>query len=101
MYQFDQIFQPKNIAIIGGGEWNEHVVNQCRKLNFSGELWSVHPKKSEFAGLTPYKTIADLPSAPDVSFIGVKSYLRIAQDDHFFGIGQVAEQVEVNVSLGL
>ncbi|MEP3199913.1 MAG: acetate--CoA ligase family protein [Lentilitoribacter sp.] len=71
MYQFDQIFQPKNIAIIGGGEWNEHVVNQCRKLNFSGELWSVHPKKSEFAGLTPYKTIADLPSAPDVSFIGV------------------------------
>lgn len=71
MHQFDQIFQPKNIAIIGGGEWNEHVVNQCRKLNFSGELWSVHPKKSEFAGLTPYKTIADLPSAPDVSFIGV------------------------------
>ncbi|MEO9459868.1 MAG: acetate--CoA ligase family protein [Lentilitoribacter sp.] len=71
MHQFDQIFQPKNIAIIGGGEWNEHVVNQCRKLNFSGELWSVHPKKSEFAGLTPYKTIADLPFAPDVSFIGV------------------------------
>lgn len=71
MHQFDQIFQPKTIAIIGGGEWNEHVVNQCRKLNFPGELWSVHPKKSEFAGLTPYKTIADLPSAPDVSFIGV------------------------------
>lgn len=71
MHQFDQIFQPKNIAIIGGGEWNEHVVNQCRKLNFSGELWSVHPRKTEFAGLTPYKTIADLPSAPDVSFIGV------------------------------
>ncbi|MEP2978183.1 MAG: acetate--CoA ligase family protein [Lentilitoribacter sp.] len=78
MYQFDQIFQPKNIAIIGGGEWNEHVVNQCRKLNFSGELWSVHPKKSEFAGLTPYKTIADLPSAPDVSFIGVNRNATIA-----------------------
>lgn len=71
MHQFDQIFQPKNIAIIGGGEWNEHVVNQCRKLNYSGEIWSVHPRKKDFAGLTPYKSIADLPSAPDVSFIGV------------------------------
>lgn len=71
MHALEHIFRPQNIAIIGGGEWNEHVVNQCRKLNYSGEIWSVHPKKSEFAGLTPYKTIADLPSAPDVSFIGV------------------------------
>lgn len=71
MHALEHIFRPQNIAVIGGGEWNAHVIKQCRKLNYSGEIWSVHPRKKDFAGLKPYKSVAELPSAPDVSFIGV------------------------------
>lgn len=71
MHPLDHIFRPKSIAVIGGGEWNHHVIRQCQKLNFPGQLWSVHPSRSEFAGLKPYKSISELPAAPDVSFVGI------------------------------
>lgn len=77
MHSLDHIFRPKSIAVIGGGEWNEHVIKQCQKLNFQREIWSVHPKKTEFAGLKTFPSISDLPDAPDVSFIGVNRQATI------------------------
>src|SRR5690606_3240179 len=44
---------------------------------FAGQLWVVNPKYDEIAGVKCYPSIADLPEAPDASFIGVNRELTI------------------------
>ncbi len=66
-----RLLRPKSIAVIGGGAWCAHVVRNCRKLGFRGPVWPVHPRKPEIAGEAAYRSIADLPQAPDAAFVGV------------------------------
>ena len=40
----DRLFRPKSIAVYGG-KWSDYVVQQCRKLGFSGEIWHVNPTR--------------------------------------------------------
>ena len=65
-----RLLQPKSIAVFGGG-WAENVISQLRKTGYQGNIWPVHPNKAEVQGLPCYRSVADLPSAPDASFIGV------------------------------
>lgn len=65
-----RLLRPKSIAIFGGG-WSVAVLKQCRKMGFAGALWPVHPSKDEIDGVRCYRSVDDLPGAPDASFIGV------------------------------
>ncbi len=65
-----RVLRPKSIAVFGGS-WSTAVLKQCRKMGFEGELWPVHPTKAEIEGLPCFRSVADLPGAPDVSFVGV------------------------------
>ncbi|MBB5701167.1 acyl-CoA synthetase (NDP forming) [Ochrobactrum daejeonense] len=65
-----RVLRPRSIAVFGGG-WSTSVLRQCRKLGFDGELWPVHPTRDTIDDLPCYRSVADLPGAPDVSFIGV------------------------------
>jgi len=65
-----RLLRPKSIAVFGGS-WSTAVLKQCRKMGFDGHLWPVHPTKAEIEGLPCYRSVADLPAAPDVSFVGV------------------------------
>jgi len=67
----ERLFRPRSIAVIGGGAWCRTVIEQCRKMGFEGDLWPVHPKAVEVAGVAVFATISDLPAVPDASFIGV------------------------------
>lgn len=66
-----RLFRPKTIAVVGGGSWCRNVIQQCLKMGFKGEIWSVHPKADEMAGLPCHRSLEDLPEAPDATFIGV------------------------------
>ena len=46
-------------------------------MQYGGELWPVHPKLEEVQGYRCYKTVDELPSAPDATFIGVNRQLTI------------------------
>ena len=46
-------------------------------MGFAGEIWPVHPSKDEVAGVQAFRSIADLPGAPDATFIGVNRNLTI------------------------
>ncbi|MDA0286556.1 MAG: CoA-binding protein, partial [Actinobacteria bacterium] len=61
---------PRSIALFGTGP-AQSVIEQCQKLGFTGQLWPVHPTRESIAGVQCFKSIADLPSAPDVAFIAV------------------------------
>ncbi len=71
-----RVLRPKSIAVLGGG-WAQAVIEQCRRMDFAGEIWPVHPEKTEIRGLPCFPSIEALPSAPDVAFIGVNCNLTI------------------------
>ncbi|NNE51843.1 MAG: acetate--CoA ligase family protein, partial [Sulfitobacter sp.] len=66
-----RLFQPQSIAVIGGGEWCRQVVLQCQKIGFQGALWPLHTSAREICGLPAFRSISDLPCAPDATFVGV------------------------------
>ena len=76
MIRLERLLRPKSIAVLGAG-WALNVIEQCRKMGFSGPVWPVHPTRAEIGGLKAYATLADLPGVPDAVFIGVNRFLTI------------------------
>jgi acyl-CoA synthetase (NDP forming) len=76
MTRLDRLLRPRHIAVLGAG-WALNVIEQCRKMGFQGPVWPVHPTKAEIGGLTAYPSLADLPEAPDATFIGVNRFATI------------------------
>ncbi len=72
----DRLIRPKSIAVFGGKE-ARRVIEQCGKMGFKGDIWPVHPKLDEVLGHKCYRSVADLPAAPDASFVGVNRQLTI------------------------
>ena len=62
-----RLLRPTSIAIIGGGAWCEAVLIQLTKADYKGAIWQIHPRGEK----SVYKSINDLPSPPDASFIGI------------------------------
>nr|WP_162916809.1 acetate--CoA ligase family protein [Dongia deserti] len=46
-------------------------IRRCADTGFTGEVWVVNPKYPELGGRKCYASIADLPEAPDATFIAV------------------------------
>ena len=76
MRNLRRLLSPKSIAVFGGG-WAENVIRQCRSLGFKGDVWPVHPKRSEIGGLPCFKSISDLPGVPDAAFVGVNRHATL------------------------
>jgi acyl-CoA synthetase (NDP forming) len=74
--RLDRLLRPRHIAVLGAG-WALNVIEQCRKMGFQGPVWPVHPTKAEIGGLKAYPSLADLPEAPDATFIGVNRFATI------------------------
>jgi acetate---CoA ligase (ADP-forming) len=72
----DRLLRPKSIAVFGGKE-ARRVVEQCDRMGFSGEIWPVHPTLDEVLGRRCYRSVSDLPAAPDAAFVGVNRSLTI------------------------
>lgn len=76
-HRLERLLRPKTIAVIGGGGFAPNVVRECLKMGFDGQIWPVHPTRSEISGVKAFGSIADLPAPPDATFIGVNRYLTI------------------------
>jgi acyl-CoA synthetase (NDP forming) len=76
MSRLDRLLRPRHIAVLGAG-WALNVNEQCRKMGFQGPVWPVHPTKAEIGGLKAYPSLADLPEAPDATFIGVNRFATV------------------------
>ncbi|WEX76421.1 acetate--CoA ligase family protein [Sinorhizobium numidicum] len=72
----DRLIRPRSIAVFGGKE-ARRVIEQCDKMGFAGNIWPVHPREEEILGRRCYRSVADLPEAPDASFVGVNRALTI------------------------
>ena len=74
--QLGRLLRPKSIAVVGGA-WGRAVVEQCVRMQFDGEIWPIHPTLDEVLGFACYRSVDDLPAAPDATFIGVNRHLTI------------------------
>lgn len=77
MPSLSRLLRPKSIAVIGGGMWCEQVIEQNRKFGFSGDIWAVHPTRTNIAGVAAFPSVNALPDAPDAAFVGVNRHATI------------------------
>ncbi len=75
--RLERLLRPKSICVVGGGGFGANVVKQTLKMGFPGDIWVVHPTRDTVEGVRAYKAIADLPAAPDATFIGVNRNLTV------------------------
>ena len=72
--------QPSKIAFIGS-RYLERSIRMCQRAGFNGQIWPVHPKLDEMAGLPCYPSLDALPDVPDAAFIALsreRSVMMIA-----------------------
>ncbi|AYG68940.1 MULTISPECIES: acetate--CoA ligase family protein [unclassified Rhizobium] len=72
----DRLIRPRTIAVFGGRE-ARRVIEQCDRMGFAGDIWPVHPTLESVLGRRCYRSVAELPDAPDAAFIGVNRTLTI------------------------
>jgi acetate---CoA ligase (ADP-forming) len=65
-----RLLAPRSIAVIGGREVAE-VIRQCDGIGFRGAIWPVNPNRSEIEARATFRSIAELPNAPDAAFVAV------------------------------
>ena len=73
---FERLLKPRSIAVFGGAQAQE-VILQSDRMGFKGEIWPVHPQKTEILGRTVYRSVDDLPGIPDAAYVGVNRNLTI------------------------
>jgi acyl-CoA synthetase (NDP forming) len=72
----DRLINPRSIAVFGGAQAQE-VIRQSDLMGYEGEIWPVHPKRSEILGRKVFRSVNDLPRSPDAAYVGVNRYLTI------------------------
>ncbi|MBS7663275.1 acetate--CoA ligase family protein [Pseudomonas lalucatii] len=73
---FSRVLQPRSIAVFGGRE-AEEVIRQCDRMQYLGEIWPVHPSKTEILGHKVYRSVEELPGSPDAAYVAVNRHLSI------------------------
>ena len=76
MSRLSRLLRPRSIAVFGGVSAAE-VVRQCRKIGYDGTIWPVHPRHDTIEGLPVYRSVAELPAAPDAAFVAVNRHLSV------------------------
>ncbi len=74
--RLNRLLCPKSIAVLGAG-WALNVIEQCATMGYGGDVWPVHPTRTDIGGLKTYPTLADLPEPPDATFIGVNRFATV------------------------
>jgi acyl-CoA synthetase (NDP forming) len=73
---FERLLKPRCIAVFGGAQAQE-VIRQSDRMGYKGEIWPVHPKKTEILGRRVYRSVEDLPGSPDAAYVGVNCHLTV------------------------
>jgi acyl-CoA synthetase (NDP forming) len=81
-----RLLNPRHIAFIGG-ESAGVAIRICRDAGYRGEIFAVHPKRSEIEGIACLPSIADLPLAPDACFLGIPADATIEAVKEIRAIG--------------
>jgi len=69
-----RLIAPRSIALIGATAWTDAVAAGNGAVGFRGTIFRVHPTKPSTSTTTFYRSVAELPEAPDAAFIAVPNH---------------------------
>jgi len=69
-----RLIAPRSIALIGASAWTDAVAAGNSAIGYRGTVWRVHPTRPSTAAATFYRSVAELPGAPDAAFIAVPNH---------------------------
>jgi acyl-CoA synthetase (NDP forming) len=65
-----RLLNPRQVAFIGGRD-AAIAIGEARRIGYRGAMWPVNPNRETLAELRCFPSIADLPEAPDATFLAV------------------------------
>ena len=72
----DRLLNPRSIAVFGGAAAGE-LIRQCDLMGYLGDIWPVHPNKTEIHSRKAYRSVCDLPDSPDAAYVAVNRNVTI------------------------
>jgi acetyl-CoA synthetase len=66
--RLQRLLAPRSVALIGGA-WADAAQAASRVIGYTGELWRVHPTRPSSAAQRYFRSVDELPAAPDAAFI--------------------------------
>ena len=63
-----RLLAPRSVALIGGA-WADAAQAASRVIGFQGEVWRIHPTRACSAAQHYFRSVDELPAAPDAAFI--------------------------------
>ncbi|MFT5707463.1 MAG: acyl-CoA synthetase (NDP forming) [Oceanospirillaceae bacterium] len=70
--RFERLIKPKSIVVIGG-IGARYAISESLKLGFSGDIWAIHPTRTEMEGVRCYTSLQELPAVPDAAYVAVNA----------------------------
>ncbi|HEV7802370.1 MAG TPA: CoA-binding protein, partial [Burkholderiales bacterium] len=86
MKQFERLFEPRSIAVVGVSEDaarpGSQAVHTLLRNGYAGQIFPVNPKYADFQGLKCYPSVAAIDGEVDVVVIGVpaRGVLPVIED---------------------
>ena len=71
-----RLLRPRSVAVIGGTP-AACVAEQLDRMGFDGLVWPVHPSREAVAGRRAFRSVSELPAAPDAAFVGVNRHATV------------------------
>lgn len=63
-----RLLAPRSVALIGGA-WADAVHTASRVIGYTGQIWRVHPSRPSSETQQYFRSVAELPAAPDAAFV--------------------------------
>ncbi len=68
-----RLLVPRHIALIGG-QWADAAAAATQAIGYRGEVWRVHPNRPSSAASPYFRSVDELPDAPDAAFIAAPNH---------------------------
>lgn len=68
-----RLLAPRSVALIGGA-WADAVFAASGVIGYDGRVWRIHPKRASTAAQHYYRSVDELPAAPDAAFIAAPNH---------------------------
>src|ERR1700746_3328148 len=63
-----RLLAPRSVALIGGA-WADAAQAASGVIGYAGELWRIHPTRASSPAQRYFRSVDELPAAPDAAFI--------------------------------
>jgi acetate---CoA ligase (ADP-forming) len=68
-----RLLAPRSVALVGGA-WADAAFAASAVIGYTGEVWRIHPKRPSTAAQRYYRSVDELPAAPDAAFIAAPNH---------------------------